>query len=208
MRKAAIAVALITGGLVMGPTLAMGQRGFRIALQPGYAHAFDFGSGSAGGSFSFLVLRTRTVAVGVEAGYFAVGTQTWSAQYRDPDFGPATLHEQQRQSFWFLAAAVQYRLPRVWLANPYVTLGTGLYQFQETRVAKELTAAGDPVRVGWYDLTSHSRHPGISAGLGLDWWPTSSSWSMTGELRVHSILGADGGFYPVAIASIGITKRL
>lgn len=208
MREAAIAVALITGGVMLGPTPAKCQRGFRIALQPGYAHAFDFGSGSAGGSFNFLVLRTLTVAVGVEAGYFGVGTQTWSTAYRDPEFGPATLYEQHSQSFWVLAATAQYRLPSLRSATPYVALGTGFYRFHETRATDEMTTTGDPVRLGWGDLTSYSSHPGISAGLGLDWWPMSSSWSMTGELRVHSILGADGGFYPVAIASIGIAKRL
>jgi hypothetical protein len=193
---------------MLGQTPAKCQRGFRIALQPGYAYAFDFGSGSAGGSLGFLVRRTRTVAVGVEAGYFGVGTQTWSTAYRDPESGPVTLYEQHRQSFWFLAATAQFRLPSLRSANPYVNLGTGFYRFHDTRATDEVTATGDAVRVGWGDLTSYSSHPGISVGLGLDWWPTSSSWSMTGELRVHSILGADGGFYPVAIASIGIAKCL
>jgi opacity protein-like surface antigen len=203
-----LAAVLLAVSVMAWSRATYAQRGGRLAVQPGYAHAFDVGSGSVGGAVSLLVQRTSLVAVGGEAGFFGVGGHTWTVVYRNPTLGPTTLREHSEQSFWFLAALARYRLPRMSQLSPYVALGAGLYLLRETLTNEELPATGDTTRVVRHGYTAHSEHPGVSAGLGLEWWPDISSWSVVAEVRVHSILGAGSGFYPVAVVSVGVAKRL
>ncbi|UCD25408.1 MAG: hypothetical protein JSW51_05700 [Gemmatimonadota bacterium] len=206
--RSTLAVVLIAAAAALWSAPVEGQRRVRIALQAGYAHAFDFGSGSVGGAVSVLVQRTDVVAVGGEAGHFGLGSHVWTVPFRNPTLGPTTLRERQERQFWFLAALARYSLPETWQANPYVIIGTGLYVLRETRTTRELLARRDATHLMSLGSSGDSGHPGMSAGLGLEWRPGGSSWSAAGEVRVHSILGAGEGLCPVAVASVGVTKRL
>ncbi|UCG88293.1 MAG: hypothetical protein JSW71_07040, partial [Gemmatimonadota bacterium] len=143
-----------------------------------------------------------------QIGLFAGGTRRRSIQSEDPVFGRVTHSECRDQGFWFASAVVRYELPQLGGFESYAVLGTGLYGFHERLLIAERTPEGVLVRAGRRSYQSHSHHPGASAGLGLGWELPPDGWLLLGEFRVHSIIGAYSGLYPVLVGSLGVAKKI
>jgi len=172
------------------------------------AYAFRMESASTGGWLGVRVVRTGTVAVGGEIGFFTGATDDWSIQTDDPVFGRVMLTERREQGFWFVRCVVRYRLPPLGPVASYAVLGTGLYGLHELLSVSERTPEGVPVRAGSRSLRSHSYQPGVGAGFGVSWQISREGWLLLGDLSLHSILGVDGLLYPVLMGSVGAAKRI
>jgi hypothetical protein len=199
-----IAVGAVAVSMLPGACLAQG--GFLATVHPAYAHAFDLKSGSLGGWANLLVVRTKNVSVGPELGYFKLGTASVSFSYRDPTGDTILGEERHARSVWMLAATARYQLSESGGAGPYVELGSGVYGLSELLLTSAEYLDGEDIPSLHLASSSRSVHPGVSAGLGVQFSVLPQRVGVEISVRAHSVLGAGRGLFPMVALSVGVFK--
>lgn len=177
-----------------------------VSASLGYAHSTSLGSGSLGGRVAALVVRTRSVSVGGELGYFAAGSERSVSVTRDPVFGVVSSTYEIGRDFWVGAAVSRYRIGRAEVGGAYAILSTGLYLPGTTERVDERNLDGVPVRAGAAAYRRRGLVPGVGGGLGAAVPVGLGQANLELELRLHALIGADDGIYPVVTVTAGLQR--
>lgn len=179
-----------------------------VSVSPGYAYSFQLKDGGGGATLSALVVRTRTISVGGEVGYFSLGSWQSSFEYWDPVFGGISSTQRLAHDYWVGAAVARYAVDTIRSVKSHAILSTGLYRFLTVDSYEERGVAGSVGRMGPREYESSSVVPGIGVGFAAELPLGWEDWGADIELRVHTLLGAAGSLYPVATLTVGLGSML
>ncbi len=183
---------------------ASAQNNLEVMLSPSLLADVDSARVAIGVAGSVLVKRTSSLAVGGELGYFGGYVKRGTRGIDHPLYGPVTEDIVTTLGLAYAAMAARFRIAEGSLARSYVKATSGLYFVRESYVSVARDSVGRPAWYGRHATRSHSTHPGVSAGILLEW--CSLPIRMRGNIgfQVHAVLAVESWMKTLVVVSVGV----
>ncbi len=187
---------------------ASAQDNLEVTLSPSLLADVDSARVATGVTAHVLVRRTNSLDVGGEVGYFGDCVGRGSRVIYHPLHGSVTENVVTTLGLAYAAIAARFRIADGRLVRSYVKTTAGLYRVRESYESIARDSVG---RLAWYrrnTTRSRSTHPGVSAGLLLEW--RSLPFRLRGNLglQVHAVLAVESWVKTLMVASFGVAARI